>query len=102
MRLTDIDPEKVMDAYPEMTGLAKTVTRTLNCMSNDTMQGRLAFCLAMERDHRTLQQTFTRLCVAWLLHAGEPGYRTDLRNEATHKLAVALKPILEEAHLPFI
>lgn len=56
----------------------------------------------MEREHGTLQQAFTRLCVAWFLFAANPDYRTDLRNEATHRLAVTLEPVIEDAYLPFI
>jgi hypothetical protein len=90
------------DAYLTMMDLAESITHVLNGMSNDTREGHLAFCVAMENEHRTLQQAFTRLCTAWFMHASDPEYRTDLRNEGTHALAVALKTVIEDAYLPFI
>lgn len=47
-------------------------------------------CKAMENKHKTLQQTFTRLCIAWLCTCASDGYRTDGRNEASHRVAKAL------------
>jgi hypothetical protein len=102
-RPTTIEEYDVLEeAYADMMRLAGTITDILNCMSNDTERGYLAFSVAMEREHRTLQQAFTRLCVAWFQYAADPGYRTDLRNEGTHALAVSLKPVIEDAYLPFI
>jgi hypothetical protein len=93
---------KLETDYAAMTDLAQAVTDTLNAMSNDRPQAHLAFCLSMENQHRTLQQAFTRLCVAWLMHAGDQEYRFDLRNEGTHQLAISLRPMLETTYLPFI
>ena len=94
--------DQLTTTYPAMTALAKTITDTLNTHEQRQPQGHLAFCLSMEDQHRTLQQAFTRLCVAWLLHAGDPEYRSDLRNEGTHLLAINLRTLLEDAYLPFI
>lgn len=96
------DYDLLEEAYADMMCLAGTITGVLNYMSNDSERGYLAFSVAMEREHRTLQQAFTRLCLAWFLFAANPDYRTDLRNEATHELAATLRPMLEEAYLPFI
>ncbi len=96
------DYDILEEVYGDMMRLAGTITDVLNCMSNDNERGYLAFCVAMEREHRTLQQGFTRLCAAWFLYAAQPEYRADLRNEATHKLAVALKPVIEDGYLPFL
>lgn len=54
--------------------------------------------------HRTLQQNFTRLCIAWFLRLAqmEEEGSYDLRNEASCKLAKTLKPILEETGLPMV
>jgi len=41
----------------------------------------------MENQHRTLQQGFTRLCVAWLKRLAEPDYHYDDRNKASVRLA---------------
>jgi hypothetical protein len=89
-------------ADEDMSMLPEYITDVLNFMSNDTERGYLVFCRAMERQHRTLQQAFTRLCVAWFVYAADPAYRTDARNEGTHELAMSLLPLLKEAHLPFI
>jgi len=96
------DYDLLEEAYGDMMRLAGTITDVLNRMSNDTARGYLAFSVAMEREHRTLQQAFTRLCVAWFTYAANPDYRTDPRNEGTHRLAVALKPVIEDGCLPFI
>ena len=103
-RPTTIDDYDILEeAYSDMMHLGGTITGVLNCMSNDTERGYLAFAVAMEREHRTLQQAFTRLCAAWFIYAAQPEYRTDLRNEATHKLAIALKQVIEDdGYLPFI
>lgn len=39
------------------------------------------FIKNMETEHRTLQQSFTRLCLKWIEHVGSPEYRTDARNQ---------------------
>ncbi len=61
------DYDLLEQAYGDMMHLAGTITGVLNCMSNDAERGHLAFCMAMENEHRTLQQAFTRLCAAWFL-----------------------------------
>jgi hypothetical protein len=48
------------------------------------------FCEAMSVEHRTLQQSFTRLCLKWLEHCASDEYRTDGRNEQTKKIAIEL------------
>lgn len=42
------------------------------------------FCEEMAKDHRTLQQNFTRLCFAWIKKCAEEDYRHDERNRASH------------------
>lgn len=48
------------------------------------------FCEQMCREHRTLQQSFTRLCIHWLSTCASDEYRYDGRNEASHEIAKAL------------
>ena len=48
------------------------------------------FCKEMTREHRTLQQSFTRLCIHWLCTCASDDYRYDGRNEASHEIAKAL------------
>ena len=47
-------------------------------------------CQAMTREHRTLQQSFTRLCIHWLCTCASDEYQFDGRNEASHDIAKAL------------
>lgn len=48
------------------------------------------FCEAMSREHRTLQQSFTKLCFQWLEHVSSPDYRTDGRNEQSKRVSKQL------------
>ena len=54
------------------------------------------FCQAMSCEHRTLQQSFTKLCLQWLEHCASDEYRTDARNEGSQKIARALMDCLRE------
>lgn len=57
----------------------------------------------INRQHRTLQQSFTRLCVAWLKHlASLNENQYDARNEASVKLAKKIMKNVEDDNLPFI
>lgn len=53
------------------------------------------FNVAMSREHRTLQQSFTKLCFSWIEHVASPKYETDLRNEASKETAQLLLSLLE-------
>ena len=62
-------------------------------------------CKEMEKQHRTLQQSFTRLCIAWLCTCASDEYRTDGRNQASHDIAKALIESQDAdfiGHIPFI
>ena len=48
------------------------------------------FCKEFTREHRTLQQNFTRLCIHWLSTCASDDYKFDGRNEASHEVAKAL------------
>ena len=65
---------------------AEQVAELLNVFGFDND----GFCDAMCRQHRTLQQNFTRLCIAWLATCASDDYRYDGRNEASHEVAKAL------------
>ena len=62
-----------------------------------------AFIDVMSRDHRTLQQGFTRLCKEWLEHLGTVEH-FDMRNEASVALGKAFVELVPEDTriLPFI
>lgn len=63
--------------------LAQQISRYLNTMGNDRLSGLVE---ELGRDHRTLQQKFTRLCMLWMEHlAGQQHF--DMRNEASVMLA---------------
>lgn len=42
------------------------------------------FCAEMRKDHRTIQQNFTRLCFEWIKTCAVDDYPTDERNRASH------------------
>ena len=49
------------------------------------------FVQAMACEHRTLQQAFTGICLAWLCHlAALPEHHYDARNEASVRAAKAI------------
>ena len=48
------------------------------------------FIDAMSKEHRTLQQSFTRLCLKWIEYVASDEYRTDGRNEASHEICAQL------------
>lgn len=50
------------------------------------------FCIEFTREHRTIQQNFTRLCIEWLKTCANEDYRHDERNRASH---VKCKEIVE-------
>jgi hypothetical protein len=47
----------------------------------NTFSRRDDFNEIMSMEHRTLQQSFTRLCLRWIEHVSKEEYRTDGRNE---------------------
>lgn len=59
---------------------ARKVSDMLNSMGFNPEE----FCEEMTKDHRTLQQNFTRLCFAWIKTCASDDYRHDDRNRASH------------------
>lgn len=62
------------------------VSMMLNSFSFDPEK----FCKEFTKEHRTLQQNFTRLCIQWLCTCASDEYRYDDRNKASHQIAKAL------------
>lgn len=60
------------------------------------------FCEEMAKEHKTLQQSFTRLCVTWLLKCSEDNYLFDGRNEASHMIGKEFREKIGDTYLPFI
>ena len=97
---TTIRKGKLMD-YKEK---AATVAHVVNSFTFSYKD----FCEAMSREHKTLQQNFTRLCMAWIRHCASEDYakNTDGRNEASHTVCKAVTDTCSDADLrltlPFV
>jgi len=66
--------EKTSNAVTEITNYVNSTSRHED------------FNLSMQSQHRTLQQSFTKLCLAWVEHVASDNYRTDPRNEASKEI----------------
>jgi hypothetical protein len=67
----------------------KKLTSAISDYCNNFNYGSQAeyFNEAMSREHRTLQQNFTRLVLRWLEYVASESYRYDARNEDSHIIA---------------
>ena len=76
--------------------LAKACTRAVNSYVFSCEK----FCDAMLGEHRTLQQSFTRLCIAWLrrLAVLEP-HQIEPRNEYSVKIGKIVTKALDEEEI---
>jgi hypothetical protein len=63
--------------------LVGEITDFVNSYNADRKQ----FIIMMSREHRTLQQSFTRLVLEWLEHVASGDYIHDDRNKASHEIA---------------
>jgi hypothetical protein len=61
--------------------IAEEMSNFVNSFSSDHQ----AFITEMGKDHRTLQQSFTKLCLKWIEFVGSEDYRHDLRNLDSHE-----------------
>jgi len=81
----------------------KEVVKTMSDFVNSFSSSNKKFTELMGREHRTLQQNFTKLCVAWFVHLSEVGEVHDLRNEASVKLGeLFVEKLGDSIHLPLI
>lgn len=83
-----------MDKNKEM---AQQITQYVNNLSFNPDE----FVDEMSKQHRTLQQRYTLLCVAWLKKLADTEYY-DGRNEASVKFAKSIKKELDDATFPYI
>ena len=60
---------------------------TFNDKGKEFCEAMESMCKEMSNEHRTLQQSFTKLCLQWLEHCASDEYRTDGRNEQSQKIA---------------
>ena len=67
---------------PDVNQLVEEITNYVNTMSLKPEE----FTDAMSRQHRTLQQSFTRLCLKWIEYCASDEYRYDPRNEGSHDI----------------
>ena len=72
-----------METTTQSKEVVNNVTDYLNSFSNKNKE----FIQEMNREHRTLQQNFTKLCMEWLENCASEEYRFDGRNEASHKIS---------------
>ena len=73
--------------------IAEEITDYLNSFTDKSEE----FNKAMSNQHRTLQQSFTKLCLKWLEHCATNEYRFDGRNEGAHKISAELMKLFKEA-----
>ena len=75
--------------------IVEEISNYVNSYSSDYKE----FAKLMSYEHRTLQQNFTKLCIAWLKELSETE-NYDLRNEASVEFAKSIKDKL--VNLPLI
>lgn len=79
--------------------IVQQIANYVNYYNNNTKE----FVKEMDCQHRTLQQNFTRVCVAWLTHLSKlKENQYDDRNAASVKFAQSIKKELESAKFPYI
>lgn len=88
-----------------MSNQFKDVEKVTDILNNFSFKPE-EFCEGMKRQHRTLQQSFTRLCLAWIKTCAEGDYLHDERNRASHIKCKAIVNSMEKDpawdFLPFI
>jgi hypothetical protein len=72
----------------EVKEVAKNVSNFVNNYNSDHE----GFIKEMNSEHRTLQQSFTKLCLRWIENVASDEYRFDLRNQDSHE---ACKKLVE-------
>lgn len=104
VHIDDFEPPLIWIVYKDSrvtfldgeAGLAKLCTRAVNSFSFRYKE----FCKAMSLEHRTLQQSFTRLCIEWLRFCADlEDWQTDPRNEASVRASRIIKKALEDAEI---
>jgi hypothetical protein len=78
---------------------AKLVADMLNTFAeNDQIEKFIGY---MVTEHRTLQQSFTKLVLGWVAACGSDGYRHDARNLASHTTCKKIVEAWEKEHPDF-
>ncbi len=91
---------ETQEISPEAIKAVETMTNFVNTFGYD----RKGFVEWMQRQHRTLQQSFTSLVLLWLRTVASNDYRTDGRNEYSQTIARKLLKDVEdwETNCPLI
>ena len=88
---------KLNDERKDPQGVARIMSGYCNTLSSGRNK---EFVEEMSYEHRTLQQSFTRLCVAWLEHLGSlDDVQYDLRNEDSVNLGREFVEKIQNRHL---
>ena len=75
------------------------IVKEINNYVNSYSSNYKEFARLMSYEHRTLQQNFTKLCIAWLKELSETE-NYDLRNKASIEFAQSIKDKL--VNLPLV
>jgi len=76
--------------------MVKKVSDYCNCFGSNFSE----FAFVMSKEHRTIQQNFTRICLEWLKELSNTEYFDD-RNEASVMFAKSIKDQLDNTVLPY-
>jgi len=68
----------------------------------NTFSRRDDFNEMMSREHRTLQQSFTGLCLRWIEHVSKEEYRTDGRNQQSKDICQKIVKDFKEKNDGFL
>ena len=90
--------EMSSDTRTRVADAMNSIEKVIGPFNRDEQQ---SFIMAMLDNHRTHQQSFTRLCIAWLVALSEKyvSNQYDQRNEASCKLA---HEIVKEFELEYL
>lgn len=72
--------------------LASEITDSVNSFSFDQK----VFNQAISSEHRTLQQSFSRMYLGWLEYVASEEYRTNVHNDTSKTLAIKIFSLLEK------
>ena len=85
-----------------MTDYSKECVKDIARMVNSFSFNPADVCKGLTDEHRTLQQTFTSLCLEWIKLCGSDEYRYDGRNEIAHNVCKELIDGHDVHRLPLI
>ena len=87
--LIEMEYQEQIQKSERLEKLKKLVSNITDHVNSFNRDGN-SFNEIMSREHRTLQQSFTRLCFQWIEHVASEDYKTDGRNEWSKKISIEL------------